>query len=65
MIRISDARLDYLINEDVPYIDLTSIVLGLDDEPGQMEYFSREECIVAGVEEVARIAKLEGGAQRD
>lgn len=56
--RISDARLEFFINEDTPYIDLTSIVLGIDDQPGQMEYFSREECIVAGVEEVARLAKL-------
>ena len=57
MIRISDARLDYFILEDVPYVDLTSIVLGIGDEPGQMEYYTREACVVAGVEEVARIAR--------
>ena len=60
MIRISDARLDYFMNEDVPYVDLTSIVLGIADEPGEMEYFSREACIVAGAEEVARIARMSG-----
>ena len=56
MLRIPDARLDYLMAEDVPYMDLTSIVLGIADAPGEMEYFSREACVVAGVEEVARIA---------
>ena len=57
MIRISDARLDYFIAEDVPYIDLTSHVLGIGEEAGEMEYYTREECVVAGVEEVARIAR--------
>ena len=60
MLRISDARLDYFMTEDVPYIDLTSLVLGIGDAPGQMEYFSREACIVAGVGEVARLAKTAG-----
>jgi hypothetical protein len=60
MIRISDARLDYFMAEDVPYVDLTSVVLGIGAEPGEMEYFSREGCIVSGVEEVARLAKMQG-----
>jgi len=60
MIRISDARLDYFMAEDVPYIDLTSEILGIGDAVGEMEYFSREACIVAGVEEVARLAKAAG-----
>ena len=60
MLRISDARLDYFMTEDVPYIDLTSLVLGIGDAPGQMEYFSREACVVAGVGEVARLAKTAG-----
>ena len=57
MIRIPDARLDYFISEDVPYVDLTSTVLGIGDEVGRMEYYTREACVVAGVEEVARIAR--------
>ena len=60
MLRISDSRLDYFISEDVPYVDLTSLVLGIDDAPGEMEYFSREACVVAGVDEVARLAKNAG-----
>ena len=60
MLRISDNRLDYFISEDVPYVDLTSLVLGIDDAPGEMEYFSREACVIAGVDEVARLAQNAG-----
>ena len=60
MIRFSDSRLEYLMNEDIPYVDLTSAVLGISTQPGEMEYFSREACVVAGAEEVARIARLAG-----
>ena len=60
MIRLSDARLEYFIAEDVPYVDLTSEVLGIGDKPGVMEYFSREECVVAGASEVERLGKLCG-----
>ena len=60
LMRISDTRLEFFVSEDVPYIDLTSEVLGIGDVPGEMEYFSREACIVAGVEETARIASSMG-----
>lgn len=55
MIRISDARVDELIAEDIPYIDLTCEVLGIADEPGEMKYFTREACVLAGVEVVERV----------
>ena len=59
MLRIPDARIDGFIAEDVPYIDLTCAVLGIGDEPGEMDYFTREDCVLAGVEPVERImAKL-------
>ena len=60
MVRIPDARLDYFMSEDVPYVDLTSVVLGIEDELGEMEYFSREDCVVCGSEEVVRLALLCG-----
>ena len=60
MLRISDARLDYFMAEDVPYVDLTSEILGIGGAPGEMEYFSREACVVAGVDEVVRLAKAAG-----
>ncbi|MEG1826592.1 MAG: ModD protein [Gordonibacter sp.] len=60
MLRISDARIDSLIAEDVPYIDLTCTVLGIGDEQGEMEYFTREDCVLAGVEVVERIMRKLG-----
>ena len=55
MIRIPDGRLDQLIAEDIPYLDLTSVVLGIEDQPGRMEYFTRQECVPAGMAVVQRI----------
>ena len=51
--------MDALVTEDVPYIDLTCEILGIDDQSGQMEYFTREDCVLAGTEVALRImAKL-------
>ena len=55
MVRFSDARIDAFIAEDVPYIDLTCEVLGIGNEPGEMEYFTREECVLAGTDVARRI----------
>lgn len=54
--RFPEARIDYFISEDVPYFDLTSEVLGVADQPGEMEYYTREECVLAGCDVVRRIA---------
>lgn len=59
MLRMPDARIDGFIAEDVPYVDLTCAVLGIGDESGEMDYFTREDCVLAGVGVVTRImAKL-------
>lgn len=55
MLRISDARIDGFIAEDVPYVDLTCAVLGIGDELGEMAYFTREDCVLAGTNVVRRI----------
>lgn len=60
MLRIADARIDALISEDVPYIDLTCEVLGIGEEFGEMEYFTRENCVLAGTEVAVRIAERLG-----
>ncbi len=56
MVTLSDARIDELIAEDVPYIDLTSHILGVGTQAGAMEYFTREACMLAGGEVASRIA---------
>lgn len=55
MIRISNAGIDRFISEDVPYIDLTCEVLGIDAQPGEMSYFTREDAVLAGGAIVRRI----------
>lgn len=61
-VRVSDAELDRLIAEDVPYIDLTTFVLGIGAAAGAMEYYTREDCVLCGTEEAARIAAKLGCA---
>lgn len=56
MVVFPEARIDYFISEDVPYLDLTSEVLGVADQAGEMEYYTREECVLAGTDVVRRIA---------
>lgn len=57
MVVFPEARIDYFISEDVPYLDLTSEVLGVADQAGDMEYYTREECVLAGTDVVRRIAR--------
>lgn len=52
---ISDARLDQLIQEDLPYMDLTAHILGIGDRAGAMEYYTREACVLCCTEEASRI----------
>ena len=60
MLRISDDRLDQIIAEDVPYIDLTTEVLGIGEQPGRIEYYTREACTLCASEEVERIMQKLG-----
>lgn len=57
MVVFPEARIDYFISEDVPYLDLTSEVLGVADQAGEMEYYTREECVLAGTDVVRRIVR--------
>lgn len=59
-VRISDAEIDRLIAEDVPYLDLTTHILGIGGQPGTMEYYTREACVLCGTEEAARVARKLG-----
>ena len=55
MVFISDETLDRMIAEDIPYLDLTTHLLGISGKHGTIRYFSREETVVCGTEEAARI----------
>lgn len=55
MLCVAESRIDYLIEEDIPYIDLTSEVLGIGKAYGSIEYFTREDCLLCCTEEAVRI----------
>lgn len=55
MIYISDQTIDKLIKEDTPYIDLTTLVLGINEKRGKITFISREDGVMACSEEVVRI----------
>lgn len=56
---VPESFIDELITDDVPSIDLTTHVLGIGSKPGRMEYFTREDAVLCGTEEAARVfAKL-------
>jgi len=59
MVYISDETIDRWIKEDVPYIDLTTLTLGIGSVKGKISFAAREFTVLSGVEEVLRIfAKL-------
>lgn len=55
MLYLSNDKIDKLIKEDVPYIDLTSWTLGIKEQQGKITYFTREDAIISGTEEVRQI----------
>lgn len=54
---LTDYELDHLIQEDVPYYDLTSKALNLMQKQGIMSFKTRHNTVVCGTEEAARIAE--------
>lgn len=58
--RISHHEIDLLINEDVPYIDLTCSLLGIDSQRAKISYITREDGVVAGSEQVQKMFEIEG-----
>lgn len=61
---VSDDYLERLLREDVPYLDLTTCILDIGHRPAALEYFSREEAVVACTEEVKRIFEKLGATAR-
>lgn len=55
MFCIPDESIMQYIKEDVPYIDLTTLVLGIGGRKGRMSFFSREKAVLCGTEEVVKL----------
>lgn len=62
MLAIPDDTLDRWIREDVPVLDLTTHTLALRGIPGRMTFSTREDIVVCGTEEVARILQKLGAS---
>ena len=57
MIYLADETIEKFIEEDVPYLDLTTWALGIGACPGKIAYYCREETVLCGTEEVTRICR--------
>lgn len=60
MQHIGSEALDGFIREDVPYMDLTTMILGIGSEPGRISFTSREDAVICGTEEAAGIFQKYG-----
>lgn len=60
MFSIPEETIAQYIKEDVPYIDLTTLVLGIGGREGKMSFYSREEAVLCGTEEVGRLCARVG-----
>jgi molybdenum transport protein len=59
---ISDGFLDQLIEEDVPYGDLTTEILGIGNKNGKIVFSTRESTVLCCTEEAGRIFEKFGAA---
>jgi molybdenum transport protein len=57
---LSDAAIAQLIEEDVPYFDLTAFGLGIGQQSGAIEFYSRHPMVICGTEEAKRVFELCG-----
>ena len=66
MMYIDDATIDRWIQEDAPYLDLTTHLLGIGSRPGRLTLRARTDLVVCGTDEARRVlGKLgaNGGGQ--
>ena len=56
----SDHELEQLIHDDVPFLDLTTHVLGLSTQAGTIQYNAREPTLLCCTEEATRILQKVG-----
>ncbi|EFL49492.1 modD protein [Solidesulfovibrio fructosivorans JJ]] len=61
---VSDQLLERLMEEDVPYGDLTTKILGIGHKPGKIVFSTREPTVLCATEEAAGILKKFGAEIR-
>ncbi len=55
MIYFTDSEIESLLTEDVPYYDLTTSILKLENKPAKIQYATREDTVVCCTEEVLKM----------
>jgi molybdenum transport protein len=55
MIYFTDAEIDQLINEDLPYFDLTSLSVKLGSKISRISFSTKHNTVICGTEEVLKI----------
>ena len=60
MFDISDNYLNALMDEDLPFMDLTTMSMGIGEVPGIIECYPKRACVLAAVEEAARFFEKKG-----
>lgn len=60
MVYFTDQQLEQLIRDDVPVFDLTTHLLGIGEQPGQIRFITREDTVLCCTEEAARILEMIG-----
>src|ERR1039457_6054416 len=59
---IPESDIERYIEEDVPYGDLTTHLLGIGDNPGRIVFSTREETTLCCTEEAARVLQKSGAS---
>ncbi len=57
MVLFTEEELNRVVMEDVPYFDLTSTLLGIASQKGEISYTARHNMVICGTEEVDNIFK--------
>ena len=60
--RLTDAEIDFLLDEDARFGDLTMRVLGVGDKPGRMTFTARRELVLCGSDEASRLLSRLGAS---
>lgn len=60
--RLADPALQLLLNEDVPFGDVTTEALGIGAALGELTFLARRPMVVCGTEEAARLFELSGAS---
>jgi molybdenum transport protein len=61
-VRLSDADIDFLLEEDLRFGDLTMRALAVGDKPGRMTFTARQDLIVCGSDEAGRLLSRLGAS---